>query len=904
MSAPMDHAESQMLGFGQEQHLERDHDALNAGEDVAALLDENLTAPDGLVLDDFADFSKLLPTFVKPDQPCEYCRSRKLDCHMYFGKVTCTACDALFRTCSFTNVGAKQPDQSHHSTNQGVVDTLHIVQEDVCANWGALTGTKQLRSQISKPVSAGARAESSKKAAPRFSKPAIRVLRAWYDSHLDYPYPSEDDKIELERLTGLKPTQITTWLANTRRRTKNAVAKRDPSPSAGATTQPIEIAANATAKEWRDLNPFERWQHSPPENEPAPFDAIADAVATSDFLQDAAASPESLTRRQGSNSGTSFSVKRATSVTSLETSRKSTNSRSANSSAAWSHGSQSSFGSFGSFGSGLHGKRDRQRKRKARAAPLRRGNSNDEKRIYQCTFCCDTFKTKYDWTRHEKTLHLSLEKWICTPCGPTEVDPQTGTQICSYCRAENPDRAHIENHGHGDCVSKGLEARTFYRKDHLRQHLRLVHHCELLPTMESWKASADAINCRCGFCGTRFVSWSERNDHLATHFRQGAQMKDWRRCRGFDPEIAAHVLNAMPPYLIGNESKTPEPFSATNDRYVCSHTGWPRGEKGDQEGNTTIDANRRAAVRNPNKATCWEILTVLLGNFVKKQASLGIKTTDEMLQKEARVRVYGEDDAWNHTPADVADWMDLWKKAYAHKVIPEVVGGVGEVVPEDLEMYIDLGMRIPFSVQQDRLQGVRPVSPVAPPQLGIQTPSSICPSPGTQSPAIITKPSDFQATMYESLPLFASRLAHLASPPTNNPVIDDLMTNTPAVSDSAIAASTDRSDSLAEMDFSMDNVEKIILELGDLEQMDLQQQHSQQAVNPFPITSTQTMAPPLPQAIAHEPSYDPLEFINVDMLDTSNSPSSGMQWTPSSGLGLHFNSSTPIDEEFDFDLTF
>lgn len=27
-------------------------------------------------------------------------------------------------------------------------------------------------------------------------------------------------------------------------------------------------------------------------------------------------------------------------------------------------------------------------------------------RTYQCTFCTETFKTKHDWQRHEKSLHL------------------------------------------------------------------------------------------------------------------------------------------------------------------------------------------------------------------------------------------------------------------------------------------------------------------------------------------------------------------------------------------------------------------------------------------------------------------------------------------------------------------
>jgi len=55
-------------------------------------------------------------------------------------------------------------------------------------------------------------------------------------------------------------------------------------------------------------------------------------------------------------------------------------------------------------------------------------------------------------------------------------------------------------------------------------------------------------------------------------------MKNWKGCRGLDPHVAMHVTNAMPPYLIANESISPFPFSASNSaslkvRIPLSHTG-------------------------------------------------------------------------------------------------------------------------------------------------------------------------------------------------------------------------------------------------------------------------------------------------------------------------------------------
>lgn len=45
------------------------------------------------------------------------------------------------------------------------------------------------------------------------------------------------------------------------------------------------------------------------------------------------------------------------------------------------------------------------------------------------------------------------------------------------------------------------------------------------------------------------------------------------------------------------------------------------------------------------------------------------------------------------------DRLDLFKKSHGLDFIPKVVGGQGPQVPEDLETYTDLGLRIPFAVQ-------------------------------------------------------------------------------------------------------------------------------------------------------------------------------------------------------------
>lgn len=543
---------------------------------------------------------------------------------------------------------------------------------------------------------------STKRNGIRFPRHAVKILREWLDAHQSHPYPTEEEKAELERQTELKPMQIANWLANARRRAKTSQRPRPrvcESPSLRPTTPAIDIPE--PEKPWEELNPFERWQHSPPENEPARFTDIFKAVERSD-LPEEATSPSSYNtrRRNHSSNGSGWSQKRAQSTTSFDTSHPSSlsHSHSAVSSAANSRGS--SHGSYGSFSSSLAGKKDRRRRRRNVTAHVRQP-TDDKRRIFQCTFCTDTFKSKYDWTRHEKSLHLSLEKWICAPIGPVIVDKDTGKKTCVYCNEQDVSADHGEIHNHSACEEKGFDARTFYRKDHLRQHLRLMHGCEMLPCMDAWKSVATNINSRCGFCAQRFTVWQDRVDHLTAHFKAGAKMSQWKGCRGLDPAVAVQVTNAMPPYLIGIEAVSPNPFSATNRNHGNAHALEVAGRVKNQEGAAHDHGPNLTEIDNESgtKATCWEILTVRLGKFANDMAAKGIVLTDDMLQTHARKVLYGSDDSWNQTAADNPEWLDLFKKAHGLDFIPSSVGGEGFQIPEDLETYGDLGLRIPFSVQ-------------------------------------------------------------------------------------------------------------------------------------------------------------------------------------------------------------
>ncbi|KAK4540460.1 hypothetical protein LTR36_009206 [Oleoguttula mirabilis] len=660
----------------------------------------------GLDEPDYSKFENWIPRFIRPERSCDYCHSKRLNCYLRRGEAHCIPCLSLFRQCSLT-ASRDLEAFTYAEGSSNFLDTLHVVDEDACKDQGTLTGVKPLASKgrgngTSTPVRDDAPG-SSKRNGIRFPRHAVKILRDWLDAHADHPYPSEEEKASLEERTELKSSQIANWLANARRRRKVTEKFRPKlcrSPSLRPTTPAITIPG-PPEKPWDELNPLERWKHSPPEHDPASITDIAHAVAHSGIAEDQVSRSPSSGRRKHSSNGSGFSSFRAPSTTSLDTSGRT----SSISSTALSRGSSHSHGSFGSFSSGLAGKKDRKRRRRPTAATAGLGGKavDDKKRIFQCTFCTDTFKSKFDWARHEKSLHLSLEKWICAPLGPIVAHPATitGNKKCVYCDAVDPSDDHLESHNHRQCEDKGLDARTFYRKDHLRQHLRLMHGCELASSMDNWKSTAVNINSRCGFCTQRFTVWQERVDHLTAHFKVGVRMSEWKGCRGLDPAVAAQVTNAMPPYLIGIESVSPNPFSAANPSTLHGRdlagsvtsleefTSGGLGGRPSEGGGSGYNA----------KTTCWEILTVRLGKYAHHMAKKGIVLSDEMLQQQARRILYASDDSWNQTAADNPEWLDLFKKAHGLDYIPTAVGGQGNAVPEDLETYGDLGLRIPFAVR-------------------------------------------------------------------------------------------------------------------------------------------------------------------------------------------------------------
>ncbi|KAH7133074.1 hypothetical protein B0J13DRAFT_507640 [Dactylonectria estremocensis] len=410
--------------------------------------------------------------------------------------------------------------------------------------------------------------------------------------------------------------------------------------SPGASSRPIYIPQSNTE---HSSDPMQRWQDSPPETEAASLSAIAGALRHA--LPQHSSSESLRSRGLGSRGSRAASTGSLNSENTSRSSRSATSARSSTPKDLLARPMSSRVG----------------------ITKKKRGNKTEQpRRAYQCTFCCDSFKSKYDWSRHEKSLHLSLDGWVCTPNGSSVLSPETGKHQCAYCNLPEPTPEHLETHNHSLCKSNDPQ-HIFNRKDHLVQHLRLAHQLETLPAIDKWKVEAPSMVSRCGICNTMLDTWQGRVDHIAQHYKEGKTMTDWRGDHCFEPSIAALVTNALPPYLIGQESKSIVPFSATDSntkdhllQIRKSHDDWIAGQT-ETEFDEGPSQSLPPPMDNNSTSTFVNILTLGLGRYARQQMRLGIIPTDEMFQNESRRLLYRTEDAFDQTIADNSEWLAAFR---------------------------------------------------------------------------------------------------------------------------------------------------------------------------------------------------------------------------------------------------
>ncbi|KAF4998865.1 hypothetical protein FDECE_11678 [Fusarium decemcellulare] len=612
-----------------------------------------------------------------PDSPCANCNMGGFSCKkiregMYKGY--CTVCVALTVDCSFAvssdpltttafGINPWMPSEPNPTTT-----VLEDAQDESCQSSQNVSRNASVTDLTNMTETLNNKAAPPPKIGARFSRESVRILKNWLGTHNRHPYPSDEEKEMLQRQTGLNKTQITNWLANARRRGK-VQAPRSTSPHyTSSWSGPIDIPQRRGTPALEAMNPLQRWEHSPPENEPASITAISRAVtASSSGISSGLNSPFSFNY---TDDGSSKSLCNQSSASSLGTSHSSNGSFGS----AYSHGSRNSWGSFGSAPFNSRGRRRRRRRTSAKPGKEGKTSLSTPLKTFQCTFCTETFRTKHDWQRHEKSLHLSLERWVCSPHGPRAVNPETGMMSCVFCGEANPDDAHIESHNHSACQERAPEERTFYRKDHLNQHLRLVHNIKFQDwSMKSWKVATPEIRSRCGFCGIVMDTWTIRVDHLAEHFKTGYSMADWKGDWGFDNPVLDMVENSMPPYLIHHERTSPLPYVANHSppesprnayeliklemaffmrNYEDQHGRLPSDEEMMVEGCRIIFASELLSIRGIATLPSWLRDIIMSSDVLQQKARFGpLRGAAE--NRLATLKINGKDNLFEECPMEV-----------------------------------------------------------------------------------------------------------------------------------------------------------------------------------------------------------------------------------------------------------
>lgn len=483
---------------------------------AAETMDDSQLQQDGgasnaAIIDDFF----LKNGACRPPVPCLQCKRQRLQCLILQTTAanpnpitSCSSCVALFRDCSLAEREKRQA--SSFETSRPVIGHLHGVNEE--NNLGTFDEEPALLPDGNPAVPIVA----TKRISTRSGK-KTRALSNWFATHLDHPYPSEDEKSELAKQCGMSKTQVINWFANARRR------HRLSAQSLFNSTRVFRQGSPMPESLLSNLSPVERWRSSTPDDDP---------VSGSTGENVLSGSPLEHSDYFGSyGSGRDGSVSSASGESGIYPFGVHDNSsnHSANSATSQQSNELSMFSFSNRSAEGVSAGPSN--------TPPSATRTRSKEHTFQCTFCLQSFRKRYDWVRHERSIHLpGLDSWICTvPLPPDQsflvwrVDQ--ANPECIFCGHSSPTHEHIQSHEFQTCSERPVSERTFTRKDHLWQHLHKFHRCK---KWEGWKPNLnllqhrqDKLQSQCGFCNVMMNSWEERAQHLASHFRRGATMAEW-----------------------------------------------------------------------------------------------------------------------------------------------------------------------------------------------------------------------------------------------------------------------------------------------------------------------------------------------------------------------------------------
>ncbi|KAJ4865652.1 homeobox KN domain-containing protein [Trichoderma breve] len=138
-------------------------------------------------------------------------------------------------------------------------------------------------------------------------------------------------------------------------------------------------------------------------------------------------------------------------------------------------------------------------------------------------------------TRRNYRTMGPLERWVDSP---PESEPATVTAIANAVQCA--ESSHYDESGQSINESSDNSYRT---------------------SSGSSLASAYSYGSSDSVAGD---SWGDRVEHLADHFKMGKTMASWTGDWGFEDVITDTLENAIPPYLLGEESTSMFPFEASD----------------------------------------------------------------------------------------------------------------------------------------------------------------------------------------------------------------------------------------------------------------------------------------------------------------------------------------------------
>ncbi|KAH7088038.1 hypothetical protein FB567DRAFT_523543 [Paraphoma chrysanthemicola] len=511
--------------------LESDTSSSPFNPDMPALMDDG-----NLEIDIEFISASLHPQFKTHTGPrmireaCVECRRRKSTCDQ---QSPCTACvQSQLPSCTYRSRGCEECSRRKTKCDRGK-PCEQCIQRGICCTY--------------------IRDEARPKSRKWFPLASIQVLKTWLAKHSENPYPSKGEKEDLAIQANLTLKQVTTWLANNRKRKLSSVEQWLSSSEEDDNTKDAAIREVAHSPQHTSGFGSGDWSSRSPAS--AYGGNSSASSAGSAFSQYSFAHPTRSPRRGRKRNyqanRNSFHASSGNSVSPLlyPTDGPLFDNLSAfeeftlNDDFSASNFYASPFEGFtlnddfsasnfyaSPFDSPHISPELRAQQQDLPEIPAT-FSLNLERPTFQCTFCHKVLSEKA-WKRHEETQHLPKAKWVCMPRG-SSMQLWGRDELCVFCGYQGPSshQHHTQCSRISECLQKPVEDRTFYRKDNLTQHAELFHGVRFEPAYaDNWKQEINYADQKwhCGFCGDDLGSnWDLRAGHISSHFRQGYNMKQW-----------------------------------------------------------------------------------------------------------------------------------------------------------------------------------------------------------------------------------------------------------------------------------------------------------------------------------------------------------------------------------------